>query len=104
MDYYIDLKEGGFSTAEFQDIKRCLETLLSIRAGSQPYDRDLGIDYDGAIGYPASVAMNMLSVEIIDKVERYEPRVKVDSIEFDTGEDGQMVPRIRFTKADEGQE
>lgn len=92
----------GFTQEEFEDIKMCLETLLSIRAGSQPLDRDLGIDYDKIVGYPLDVAKNMLSLEIIEKVERYEPRVAVDSVEFTGDMNGQLWPRIYFIKAVEG--
>ena len=46
MNAYVDLEGRGFSPEEFADIKQCLETLLSIRAGTQPLDRNLGIDLD----------------------------------------------------------
>ena len=51
MESYVDLDSNGFSPEEFADVKLCLETLLSIRAGSQPLDRELGIDFDGIVGY-----------------------------------------------------
>lgn len=97
---YIELDNSGFSPEEFDDIKQCLETLLSIRAGSQPLDRNLGIDFDRIVGYPVDVAKNMLSLEIIEKVSIYEPRVEVTSVEFDGNTDGQLAPRIHFIKAE----
>lgn len=33
MEYHIDLDSRGFTMEEFQDIKLCLETLLSIVSG-----------------------------------------------------------------------
>ena len=36
MEHSIDLAGDGFSPEEYADIKQCLETLLSIQAGSQP--------------------------------------------------------------------
>ncbi len=102
MESGIDLAGEGFSTEEYADIKRCLETLLSIQEGSQPLDRELGINFDGIVGYPSNVARNMLSLEIIEKVDRYEPRVEVDSIEFEDGMDGGLRPHIYFTRAKEG--
>ncbi len=100
MKQFVDGDSEGFAPDEFEDIKMCLETLLAIRAGSQPLDRELGIDYERIVGYPRDVAKNMLSLEIIEKVERYEPRVEVTSITF-TGdaEDGQLVPHVHFVKA-----
>lgn len=95
----IDLERDCFSPEEYADIKLCLETLLSIREGSQPLDRKFGINIDEIIGCPVDVAKNMLSLEIIEKVERYEPRVEVDSVEFDESTDGQLHPHIYFIKA-----
>lgn len=100
MEAYVDLEGSGFSPEEFADIKQCLETLLSIRAGSQPLDRDLGIDFDSAVGYPLDVAKNMLSLEIMEKVRKYEPRVEVESVEYETSSDGQLKPRIHFVRAE----
>ena len=98
MDSYINLDSKGFSEEEFADVKRCLETLCSIRAGSQPLDRNLGIDYEGIVGMPLNVAENMLSLEIIEKVNAYEPRVEVESVELDRNTDGQLIPHIHFIK------
>ena len=96
----IDL-EGRFSPEEYADIKLCLETLLSIREGSQPLDRKLGINFDEIVGYPMNVAKNMLSLEIIEKVEQYEPRVEVDSIEYEDNADGLLCPHICLIRAKE---
>ena len=100
MKYYTDLSKEGFSPDEYEDIKLCLETLLSVREGSQPMDRDFGINLDEVTSYPLDVAENMLSLEIIEKVERYEPRVSVESVEFDHNTDGQLVPIIHIVKAE----
>lgn len=101
--YSVDGNIEGFTEDEFRDIKRCLETLLAVAAGTQPLDRDFGIDYDGIVGYPIPVAQNMLALEITEKVERYEPRVVVDKIEF-TSNGAQLIPHVHFTKADEEDE
>ena len=101
MDSHIELEGTGFSTEEFEDIKKCLETLCSIRAGSQPLDRNLGINYDDITGYPLNVAENMMALEIIEKVNIYEPRVEVKSVDFTTDTDGQLIPHIHFVKKEE---
>ena len=100
MEAYVDLEGSGFSPEEFADIKQCLETLLSIRAGSQPLDRDLGIDLDSIVGYPLDIAMNMLSWEIMEKGQKYEPRVEVESVEYTASADGQLKPHIHFVRAE----
>ncbi len=101
MDTYVNVENNGFSMEEFEDIKLCLETLLSIRAGSQPLDRELGIDLGGTGDAPASVAQNRLAVEIVEKVEEYEPRVKVESVSFAGNADGQLIPTIHISRAED---
>lgn len=101
MEPNIELDSNGFSAEEYADIKRCLETLLSIQAGSLPLDREFGIDLDEIVGCPVNVARNMLSLEIIEKAERYEPRVKVNSITYKDKPDGQLCPYIHFSKVGE---
>ncbi len=98
MEHYISSDSEGFQQEEFEDVMLCLETLFSIREGSQPLDRRLGINYEKAVGYPLDVAKNMLSLEIIEKVDRYEPRVEVEKIEFSADTDGQLQPHVHFTK------
>ena len=90
-----------FESDELEDIKRCVENLYSTRAGSQPMDREFGIDYDGIVGLPLNVAKNQMAIEIIDKTERYEPRVAVDDIEADADPvTGQLVIKVRLVKGD----
>lgn len=98
MELYVSGDSDGFAPEEFEDVKLCLETLLSIRAGSQPLDRELGVNYDKVVGFPVPVAMNMLSLEIIEKVEKYEPRAEVDTVDFESDTDGLLVPHVHFIK------
>lgn len=100
MDACMELNGKGFSEEEFADVKKCLETLLSIREGSQPMDRAFGIDLDNVTGYPLNVAQNMLALEITEKVRVYEPRAQVKNIEFKTSISGQIKPYIYFAKAE----
>lgn len=99
MEYYIDLDSGGFTMDEFQEIKLCLETLLSIISGTQALNRDIGIDIEKIVGYPYEIAKNMLSLEIMEKVETYEPRVTVESIDFKGNMEGLLIPIIHFRKS-----
>jgi len=100
MQAYIDGDSEGFTPEEFADVMLCLQTLFSVRAGSQPLDRDFGLDYDGTVGAPLPEAENRLSVEIYQKVERYEPRAEVDNITFTSSSEGLLVPHVHFIKGD----
>ena len=99
-NYIVDLDGDGFSADEFADIKKCLETLLSVRAGSQPLDREFGIDVDHVLGYPLNIARNMLALEIIEKVRIYETRVEADNVWYEENTDGKLIPHVHFVKAE----
>ena len=103
-DIQITGDSEGFTPEEFADVQESLRMLFAVRAGSQPMDRDFGIDFEGMVDYPEPVARNVLSVEITDKVGKYEPRVEIDDIIFTTGEDGQMIPHVHFIKNDNYEE
>lgn len=81
------------------DILLCLKTLLSITAGTQPMDREFGISAD-ITSKPTSVAQNLYSLEVIEKVAKYEPRVSVTSVDFEIN-DGQMIPHIHLQSVEE---
>lgn len=97
MEACISGNPDGFSPEEYEEVVLCLETLLSIRKGSQPLDRDFGIDHE-IVGCPVDVAKNRMSLEILEKIETYEPRVEVDTIEFKADIDGKLSPVIQFKR------
>ena len=102
MNYRLDF---DFTTEEDLDIKRCLINLYGTRAGSQPMDRNFGMNYDSIVGMPPEVAKNMLALEIIIKTQMYEPRVTVESVDFTVdSENGQLMPIIHILKGDESNE
>lgn len=86
---------------EIEDIKRCLNMLYSTRAGTIPLDREFGLKYD-FLGVAMDVAKNEFALEVISKTERYEPRVKVEKIEFSFDEsEGRMIPAIYLSMGGE---
>lgn len=93
--------EYDFTSEELEDIKRCIENLYSTRVGSQPLDREFGIDYDGVVGLPFEVAKNQLTLEIVEKTERYEPRVAVESVDYtEDAVSGQLIPTVHLVKGE----
>lgn len=94
-----------FVSEYMENIKKCVENLYSTRAGSQPLDREFGIDYDGIVGMPIEVAKNQLALEFTGKTERYEPRVAVDFVDFKfDAESGQMIPIVHLVKGEAADE
>lgn len=83
----------GFPEDEKEDVRRCLATLYSVRAGEQPLDRDFGID-DSFLDMPMPTAKNMFALEVIAKTKKYEPRVSIRKVEYESGSEGQLRPVI----------
>lgn len=82
---------------ESQEILECLKTLLNIRAGTQPIDRDLGISWD-CLDYPNEVAESLFLIELEEKVEKYEPRAEIKEVDFKVLDDGTLQPCILFRR------
>lgn len=87
---------------EAEDIRSCLSALYSVREGAQPMDRSFGLSTE-FVGKPLPVAKNELAVEIIQKTQIYEPRVKVKQVLFDSEpESGKMRPVIYVERSEMG--
>lgn len=85
---------------EIEDIKRNLTSLYSTRAGTIPMDREFGLD-NSFVSKPMPVAQNELALEIVEKTERYEPRVTVESVTYVTDSIiGKMVATVHLEKGE----
>ena len=98
MEFENEIENDGFSEEEFRDVNECITNLLSTIAGEQGLDRDFGIDTNGITDVSAEEAENLLTIEIVEKNDRYEPRVEVDDIEFTHDDTGKLIPKIYFKK------
>lgn len=89
---------------EAEEILQNVRTILSTRIGSVPLHRDFGISWEH-LDKPYPVAKQLMMVEVIEAIERFEPRAKVESVEFDeTIEDameGLLKPRVVVVIGDE---
>lgn len=80
---------NGFPEDEAEDIRRCLETLYTVRTGEQPLDREFGID-NSFLDQPINIAKNLFTLEVIEKTKRYEKRVEVEEVEYRFNGAGQL--------------
>lgn len=81
------------------EVLQNVRTILSTRKGTVPLDRDFGISWDH-VDAPMPIAMMRQKEEILDALERYEPRAIVESIDFDETADaseGLARPRLRIS-------
>lgn len=77
----VQISFDGDST-ELEDIARCVRNIILTPAGTCPLYRDFGISYD-SVSYPVQVAMNEVALEIMEKIEKYEPRVESCEVDFE---------------------
>lgn len=104
MEFIKEFDSESFSEEELNDINECVSNLLSTISGEQGLDRELGIETDGIMDTPTEEAENLITLEIIEKIDKYEPRVEVDDIEFEYNDEGKMVPKIYFKKREANDE
>ncbi len=82
-------------SSELEEIIQNVRTILTTRKGSVPLDREFGIDA-GIIDKPTTNIGGLLTVAIMEAVEKYEPRVKVQSVSFEAdGEEGIVYPCVK---------
>lgn len=98
MDFINELDSESFSEEELNDINECVSNLLSTIAGEQGLDRNFGIETREIMDAPTEEAENLIALEIIEKIDKYEPRVEVDDIEFEYNGEGRMIPKVYFKK------
>ena len=83
----------------------CQNIRVIVLTGAYSIPLDRGFAHDCAfIDSPAPKATARLGSALIEAIERFEPRVRVERIDFVTGADlmeGQLVPRIRFSLKDD---
>ncbi|NBH27681.1 hypothetical protein D3Z60_18330 [Lachnospiraceae bacterium] len=91
-----------YSDPEAEDILRCLNTLYSTKEGTQPLDRNFGLNW-AFIDKPLPVAQQEYAFEVIKKTREYETRVRVREVTYEFDEsNGKMTPVVTLGRGDKG--
>lgn len=99
MAYLVTLNDpiDFFPETERAEILQNVRTILGTLFFSVPLDRDFGVS-GKFIDKPLPVAQSLMIAEVIEAVEEYEPRAKVESVELEqTADDamnGRLIPRV----------
>ena len=80
---------------EISNIINCLNNILAIPEGSMPLNRGLGLKWSSLSSVPEDLE-NDYAVDLMEKIEEWEPRVEVESVEFEYGEDGQVTVNVHI--------
>lgn len=75
---------------EANEVLQNVRTILVTPRGSVPLDREFGIS-TGYIGKPVTAAKPALIAEVIEAVERYEPRANVESINLAENSESEVI-------------
>ena len=78
-----------------EEVAQNIAFLLSTPKGSVPMMRDLGID-TGLLDDPTPQAKVKLKAQIVDQIQKYEPRAKIKEIELVENKEGKLKPRLRW--------
>ena len=86
------------------EVVQNVRTILATRRGSVPLDRTFGVSWE-MLDKPLPVAKAELLAEVIESIQRWEPRAKVLAVEFDgeSGDatglllEGQLRPRVKIS-------
>lgn len=98
MNYLIE-KTGNINFSPQNEVEEVLQNvgiILATTKGSVPLDRDFGID-GSYVDAPMPAAKAKLASEIMNAVQKYEPRATITSIDFTGSIDGVLKPRIEVS-------
>lgn len=92
----IDIQNAkiDFAATGPAEILRNVRMIITTLAGTVPFDREFGIN-PNIFDQPLEHTKNLLTVEYIEKVRRYEPRAKIKQVtfEYDTL-NGAIYPKV----------
>lgn len=75
------------------EVTAAIQMIITTPVGSIPLFRNFGID-TSMLGYPPAMAKEVLSQELIEKIELFEPRIIVETVDIITKADGGIDVRI----------
>lgn len=71
-------------------------TILTMLRGTNPLDRGMGLVSGEIVGRNVYTARAAYTVQAIEQIEQYEPRLEVMEIEFESAEN-KLIPKVVLT-------
>lgn len=79
---------------EVAEILQNVRTILTTCVGTVPLHRDFGISWEH-VDKPLPVAQSLMQAAVIDAIEEFEPRARVESVNFEENTDDAMDGILR---------
>jgi len=92
-DIEISFEYGGDDEAQRREIIRNVQTIMATPLGTCPLYRDFGLN-TAYLDYPLNIAQNLMAVEVIEAIERWEPRVQVKEVTFTPDPEGKLQTKV----------
>lgn len=90
LDNTVDFAPESATAEVLQNVR----TILNTRVGTVPLARDFGISWEH-VDMPMPVAQSIMQGVVIDAIEEFEPRARVEKVTFDgDGADGILRPTV----------
>lgn len=89
----IAFEYGWSDEAQRREIIRNVRTLLVTPIGTCPLYRDFGLNTT-YLDRPLSIAQNLMAVEVIEAIEKWEPRVQVKEVTFEPDQEGKLKTKV----------
>lgn len=85
--------EFTFSGDRLADLDRQISLLLTTPEGSMPLDREFGINTDW-LDRPTEVAKILYTTEVIKKIPKFIPSVRVKEVKWSGTSNGKLIPKV----------
>ena len=89
----IAFEYGWSDETQRREIIRNVRTLLATPIGTCPLYRDFGLNTT-YLDRPLSIAQNLMAVEVIEAIEKWEPRVQVKEVTFEPDQEGKLKTKV----------
>ena len=89
----IAFEYGWSDEAQRREIIRNVQTILATPIGTCPLYRDFGLNTT-YLDHPLSIAQNLMAVEVIEAIEKWEPRVQVKEVTFEPDKEGKLRTKV----------
>ena len=91
----IEIEAGDVDDTTAKEVYRNLKVLFGTTTGEQALDRDFGINA-ATPDLPQEAARALLTAEYVRKTQQYEPRARVDRVEWTESDSpsGMQIPKV----------
>lgn len=86
IDWQLKLNSIGSVSEGIEDINQCIAIILLTQKGSVPHRPTFGSDIYKYIDYPINSAKANIIRETVNAIEKWETRIKIDSITIEKNE------------------